>query len=86
MGSWKLVGKRWVHQEAFDVETANELLKYAISVLRGSSGMVATEKGKLEVALILKKDLARMGAWYQVKVLDHWIHRFQGGEFRRVLQ
>lgn len=69
-------------QKPFErVARANELLRYAISVLRGTSGMVCSEKGKLEVALVLKKDLARMEAWWQVKILEHWIHRFQGGEF-----
>jgi hypothetical protein len=69
-------------QKPFEkAERANELLRYAISVLKGTSGMVCSEKGKLHVVLILRKDLAEMGAWWQVVVLNHWIHRFQGGEF-----
>ena len=60
-------------------ERANEILKYAISVLKGTSGVVCTNKGKFEIALVLKKDLSRMGAWWQVKVLEHQIHQWQKG-------
>jgi hypothetical protein len=68
-------------KKPFPADRANDLLRYGISVLKGTSGMVSTDKGKLQVALILKKDLAEMGAYWQVMVLEYWIHRFQGGEF-----
>ena len=63
-----------------DPERANELLRFAIAVLQGRM-MKATPKGQLEVALILKKELASMGAWWQVLRLENWIHRAQGGKF-----
>ena len=59
-------------------ERANEVLRYAISVLDGTSGMVCTTKGTFEVALALKRDLARLGAWWQVKRLENHIHKWQG--------
>lgn len=78
----RLVLERLRDQKPFESsDRANDLLRYGISVLKGTSGMVSSEKGKLQVALILKKDLARMGAWWQVMVLEHWIHRFQRGDF-----
>lgn len=61
-------------------ERANDLLRYGIGVLQGKH-IVATEKGRLQIALILMKDLASSGFWWQTKVLQHWIHRAQGGEF-----
>jgi hypothetical protein len=63
-----------------DIERANDLLRYGIGVLQGKY-IVATQKGRLHIALILKKRLASAGFWWQVKVLDAWIHRAQGGEF-----
>jgi hypothetical protein len=41
---------------------------------------VATRKGRLQIALILMKELASEGFWWQTKILQHWIHRFQGGD------
>jgi len=79
--TWKLLDEGAACRNTLDYNRANELLRYGIACLRGKAGIVASEKGKLELALIMKKDLARMGAWWQVKVLDHWIHRFQKGEF-----
>ena len=58
-------------------DRANEILRYAISVLSKDPPIVATAKGKLEVVLVLKRDLARMGAWWQVKRLENHIHRWQ---------
>jgi hypothetical protein len=59
---------------------ANEVLRYAIAVLRGEN-VVSKVSGRICIALILKKRLAQDGFWWQVKVLDFWIHRAQGGEF-----
>lgn len=56
---------------------ANKRLKYAISVLNGTSGMKATEKGRLHVVLILKEDLEEFGFWWQAWILECWIHRLQ---------
>ena len=64
-------------------DRANEILRYAISVLKGTSGMICTRKGKLEVVLVLKRDLARMGAWWQVKRLEYQIHHWQKENWRK---
>jgi len=61
-------------------ERANDLLRYGIGVLQGKH-IVCSQKGRVQIALILMKDLARAGYWWQVKILQHWIHRAQGGEF-----
>jgi len=62
-----------------DPERANELLRYGIGVLRGEN-IVASPKGRLQIALILMKELASEGFWWQVKILQYWIHRAQGGK------
>jgi hypothetical protein len=59
---------------------ANNVLRYAIGVLRGEN-VVSKVSGRICIALILKKRLAQDNFWWQVKVLDFWIHRAQGGEF-----
>jgi len=61
-------------------ERANDLLRYGIGVLQGKY-IVCKPKGRVQIALILMKDLARAGYWWQTKVLQAWIHRAQGGEF-----
>ena len=58
-------------------DRANEILRYAISVLGSNPPIIATTKGKFEVVLALKRDLARMGAWWQIKTLEHHIHKWQ---------
>ena len=63
-------------------DRANEILRYAISVLGSNPPIIATTKGKFEVVLALKRDLARMGAWWQIKTLEHHIHKWQ----RRIRQ
>jgi len=62
-----------------DPQRANDLLRYGIGVLQGKY-IVATQKGRLQIALILMKRLASSGYWWQTKVLQAWIHRFQGGQ------
>jgi hypothetical protein len=62
-------------------ERANQELRYAISVLRGRSGIVSTRKGRLQIALILKDRFREDGFWWQEKILGSWIHRFQRGDF-----
>lgn len=63
-----------------DPERANDLLRYGIRCLQGRN-IVASPKGRVQIALILMKELARAGYWWQTKILQHWIHRAQGGEF-----
>lgn len=77
-------GKMAAKQKHFEKkDRANELLRYAISVLDGSSGMICTRKGRLELALVMKRDLARMKAWWQVKILEHHIHKWQKENFKQ---
>jgi len=64
-------------------ERANEILRYAISVLSKNPPIVATAKGKIEVVLVLKRDLACMKAWWQIKILEHHLHRFQKERFEQ---
>jgi len=64
-------------------DRANELLRYAISVLSSDPPIVATKKGRIEVVLVLKRDLARMKAWWQIKILEHHLHRFQKERFEQ---
>jgi len=59
-----------------DVQRANDILRYAIGVLKGQN-VVCSDAGRVQIALILMKDLASDGFWWQVKILQHWIHRFQ---------
>jgi len=64
-----------------DPDRANELLRYGIGVLRGQY-IGATQKGRIHVALLVREELVEMGAWWQARTLNFWIHRAQGGEFR----
>ena len=63
-----------------DKDHANSLLRYAISALRGRE-FKATYKTKLAYAILVKESLSSSGFWWQAKNLDHWIHRFQRGDF-----
>lgn len=78
---WNIVNGKHIFDPRLDVARAREVHKFAISVLQGRSGMVATRKGRLHIAMILKEDLSRMGAPWQVENLEYWIHRFQRGDF-----
>ena len=62
-----------------DVQRANDLLRYGIAVLRGQN-IVSSPKGRVQIALILMRELASEGYWWQVKVLQYWLHRAQGGQ------
>jgi len=63
-----------------NVSEANTTLVYAIGVLRGKH-VVSTRKGRLHIALILREQLQDNGFWWQARILNCWIHRFQQGEF-----
>jgi hypothetical protein len=68
------------HDKGIDKARANDLLRYAIAHLRGEN-VVSSTPGKIQIALIIKQDLEDMGAFWQARILSHWIHRAQGGEF-----
>jgi len=55
---------------------ANEQLRFAISVLEGK-GVVATWKGRLQIALYVKDRLDEYGFWWQAMRIENWIHRLQ---------
>lgn len=61
-------------------EWANETLRFCIATLQGKIE-VSKVKARISTCLYLKGVLAETGFWWQVKILDHWIHRAQGGEF-----
>ena len=68
----------WLGSKAW----ANSHLRYGISVLKGKSGMRATNEGKLQTVLMLKDDLGDFGFWWQAERLENWIHRWQRGDFK----
>ncbi len=63
-------------------DRANELLRYAIRLLKPNPPVVATTKGIFEIVLALKRDLARMGAYWQVLRLENHIHKWQRSHWR----
>lgn len=63
-----------------DVDWANETLRFCIATLQGKIE-VSKVKARISTCLVLKRRLASKGFWWQVKILDHWIHRAQRGEF-----
>jgi len=61
-------------------EWANQQLRYAIAILNNHvAGYDCLPKGRFLDALIIKGLLKEHGFWWQAKILDHHIHRFQGG-------
>lgn len=67
-------------QDPKDVLWANEQLSFAVRTLQGKIE-ISKVKGRISTALVIRRELAARGFWWQVKVLNHWIHRAQGGEF-----
>lgn len=63
-----------------DVDWANETLKFCIATLQGKIE-VSKVNARISTVLHLKQRLVEKRFWWQVKVLEHWIHRAQGGEF-----
>jgi len=59
---------------------ANKKLVYTIGVLQGKF-VVSRPAGRLHIALLLREQLQETGFWWQAKVLEFWIHRFQRGDF-----
>ena len=72
--------KRVFSPSRHDVEWANETLRFAIATLQGKIE-VSKVNARISTVLHLKQRLVERRFWWQVKVLDHWIHRAQGGEF-----
>lgn len=59
-------------------EWANEQLRFAIASLDETvEGWGCSWKGRLQIALIVKRRLVEAGFWWQSKTLNHHIHRFQ---------
>jgi hypothetical protein len=63
------------------LEWANSQLRFGISILQGSAGILQSLKGRIQLALILRDQLREYRFSWQAKILEHWIHRAQGGEF-----
>lgn len=62
------------------VAWANDQLRYAIEVLKGG-GFGSLPKGRLQLALLIKRRLYEHDFWWQARIVAHWIHRFQRGDF-----
>lgn len=63
-----------------DKVRANEILSYAIQVLKGRK-IISRFKGRLHIALLLKEELEREGFWWQADKIEIWLARAQKGEF-----
>jgi len=63
-----------------DPQRANDLLSFAVRTLQGKIEVSRTA-ARISTALVVRRRLAESGFWWQVKVLNYWIHRAQGGEF-----
>ncbi|MBA7543775.1 hypothetical protein ES705_36115 [subsurface metagenome] len=72
--------KQVIEPVSRDIVWANETLKFCIATLQGKIE-VSKVRRRISTALLLKHRLAEKGFWWQVKVLDAWIHRAQRGEF-----
>jgi len=72
--------RRVMSPSRIDVEWANDTLRFAVATLQGKVE-VSKVRARISTCILLKHRLAEKGFWWQVKVLDHWIHRAQGGEF-----
>jgi len=66
-----------------DVDWANETLRFCIATLQGKIE-VSKVNARISTVLHLKELLAERRFWWQVKVLDAWIHRAQRGDFDAV--
>jgi hypothetical protein len=58
------------------MEWANEQLKFAIRVLKGSCGGSRWD-GNLQLALMIKDRLLEYGFVWQAERIENWIHRLQ---------
>jgi hypothetical protein len=55
---------------------ANEQLRFAISVLHGDI-VVSSDSGRIQLALVVKERLEDHGFWWQARILNCHLHRFQ---------
>lgn len=65
---------------------ANRLLRYAILISQGKGFNCPFKNTRFSLILSLKRDLEKMGAKWQVKTLNYWIHRFMRDYPEVVLQ
>jgi hypothetical protein len=66
-----------------DVDWANETLRFCIATLQGKVEVSKVNR-RISTVLHLKERLIEKRFWWQVRVLEHWLHRAQGGEFDAV--
>ena len=57
-------------------EMANDQLRFAIAVLDGRI-MKSLPPGRIQVALLIRDRLKEWGFWWQVRILEFHLHRFQ---------
>jgi len=60
-------------------EMANDQLRFALSVLRGEI-VISQPKGRIQIALLIRDRLKDWGFWWQVRILEFHLHRFQGNQ------
>jgi len=56
-------------------EWADATLRFAIRDLQGKNGCKSRWKGRLQMALIMKKRLLDCGYEWHAERIDNWIHR-----------
>lgn len=64
-------------------EWADATLRFAIRDLQGKNGCKSRWKGRLQMALIMKKRLLECGYEWHADRLDNWIHRVQAVQPKR---
>jgi len=58
-------------------EKSNDILKYAIQLCQGRGFNCPFKNTYFTLILSLKHELEEMGAIWQIKTLNYWIHRFE---------
>ena len=56
---------------------ANDLLRFGIHVIQGKI-YSSNYRGTLAHLLLIKEEIEELGAYHQARILNYWIHRFQG--------
>jgi len=71
-----LQNKAVINHSDFDKKRANDLLRLGIHIIQGKVYSSYYES-TLQDLLLIKEELEGMGAIWQAKILNYWIHRFQ---------
>jgi hypothetical protein len=63
-----------------DVDWANETVSFIAKTCQGKIE-ISKVRARIATCLVLKRELASRGFWFQAKIADYWIHRLQRGDF-----